>query len=102
MAERASALQAALDADAAARLYETWIACTASPLRHVAAFNWGTLLSARSRDGDVQSAHQQILSHHPGFAPALLNQGHLHERRGDRPGALVRWRVGALASGLRH
>ena len=86
--ERASALQAAGDADA--RLYKTWIACTASPLRHVACFNWGTLLSARGRNGDAESAYQQALSHHPGFAPALLNLRHLHERRGDRPGALAR------------
>ena len=91
--ERAGALQAAGETDAAARLYETWIACTPSPLRHVACFNWGTLLSAAGRNDDAEAAYRQALSHQAGFAPALLNLGHMHERRGDMQGALAHWRA---------
>ena len=91
--ERAAALQTAGDTDAAARLYETWIACTASPLRHVACFNWGTLLSTAGRHDDAEAAYQQALLHQTGFAPALLNLGHMHERRGDAPGALAHWQA---------
>jgi len=91
--ERAGALQAAGETDAAARLYETWIHCTPSPLRHVACFNWGTLLSAAGRNDDAEAAYRLALTHHAGFAPALLNLGHMHERRGDMPGALAHWRA---------
>ena len=91
--ERAAALQTAGDTDAAARLYETWIACTASPLRHVACFNWGTLLPALGRDDAAQAAYEQALATSAGFAPARLNLGHLCERRGDAEGALQMWRA---------
>ena len=91
--DRAGALQAAGETDAAAKLYETWLVCTKSPLRHVACFNWGTLLSAAGRNDDAEAAYQQALSHQAGFAPALLNLGHMHERRGDMPGALANWRA---------
>ena len=91
--ERASALQVAGDSGAAATLYETWIVSTTSPLRHVACFNWGTLLSASGRNDDAEAAYQQALSHQASFAPALLNLGHMHERRGDMPGALAHWRA---------
>ena len=56
--ERAQALQAAGQADAAALLYETWLAHTPSPLRHVACFNWGTLLSTCGRTAQAEAACQ--------------------------------------------
>jgi predicted O-linked N-acetylglucosamine transferase (SPINDLY family) len=89
--DRAQALQALAQADTAALLYETWLSHTVSPLRHVACFNWGTLLSAAGHSDKAESAYQQGLDHLPGFAPALLNLGHLLERRGDASGALARW-----------
>ena len=89
--DRAQKLQSCGLPAAAAQLYETWLAHTASPLRHVACFNWGTLLSASGRSDAAETAYQQGLEHLPGFAPALLNLGHLLERRGDTEGALARW-----------
>ncbi len=78
-------------ADAAARLYESWIGHTASPFLHVACFNWGTLLSALGRSDQAEAAYRQALQHQPSFPPAQLNLGHLHERRGDAETALLLW-----------
>jgi predicted O-linked N-acetylglucosamine transferase (SPINDLY family) len=78
--------------EAAATLYETWLAHTESPLRHVACFNWGTLLSATGKADKAEGAYRQALQALPGFVPALLNLGHLHERRGDPDTALELWR----------
>lgn len=90
--ERAQALVAGGAAETAARLYETWIAHSASPLRHVAAFNWGTVLSGLGREQAAEDAYRRALAFQPGFPPARLNLGHLLERRGDTEGALEQWR----------
>ncbi|WP_425257959.1 tetratricopeptide repeat protein [Rubrivivax sp. RP6-9] len=89
--ERAAALQAAGQAAAAADLYGRWIAASASPVRHVACFNWGTLLSALGRDPEAEAAYLQALQVQPRFAPARLNLGHLHERRKEVDAALAQW-----------
>ncbi len=89
--DRAQWLQSGAQPETAALLYETWLAHTASPLRHVACFNWGTLLSASGHNDKAEAAYQQGLDHQPGFAPALLNLAHLMERRGDTAGALAPW-----------
>ncbi len=90
---QASALQAAAQQGSAALLYETWLAHTTSPLRHVACFNWGTLLSAAGRNDEAEAAYRKALDHHNGFAPALLNLGHGAERRGDVAAALAHWQA---------
>ncbi len=90
---QASALQAAAQLDSAALLYETWLAHTTSPLRHVACFNWGTLLSTAGRNDEAEAAYRKALDHHNGFAPALLNLGHGAERRGDVAAALAHWQA---------
>lgn len=90
--ERAQALAAAGQGETAARLYEAWVGHTASPLRHVACFNWGTVLSALGRHADAEAAYRRGLGFLPGFAPARLNLGHLMERRGEVEGAIAEWR----------
>lgn len=90
--ERAQALVAGGAAETAARLYETWIAHTSSPLRHIAGFNWGTVLSSLGREQAAEQAYRGALQFQPGFPPARLNLGHLLERRGDVDGALEQWR----------
>jgi predicted O-linked N-acetylglucosamine transferase (SPINDLY family) len=90
--DRATALQQRGQLDAAALLYETWLAHTDSPLRHVGCFNWGTLLGSLQRFDAAEAAYRQALQAQPGFAPARLNLGHLLERRGDLDGALAEWR----------
>lgn len=89
---RAGQLQGAGQTEAAAELYEAWIRGTRDPLRHVACFNWGTLLSALGRDEAAEAAYRQALDLQPGFAPALLNLGHLLERRAQHDDALATWR----------
>jgi len=88
----AAQLQQAGQAEAAVALYDCWIRHSPSPLRHVACFNWGTMLSSLGRDDEAEAAYQLALQHHAGFAPALLNLGHLLERRGQKDEALALWR----------
>jgi len=47
--DRANQLHQQGLAEASAALYESWLAHTHSPLRHVACFNWGTALGAMGR-----------------------------------------------------
>jgi len=89
---RAQQLHQGGDGEAAVALYASWIAQTKSPLRHVACFNWGTMLSGLGREADAESAYRLALQTQPGFAPALLNLGHQAERRGDKELALTEWR----------
>jgi predicted O-linked N-acetylglucosamine transferase (SPINDLY family) len=95
--DRAGRLQQAGQLDAAALLYETWLGHSPSPLRHVALFNWGTLLGSLGRHSAAEAAYREALQSMPGFAPARLNLGHLLERRGDPDAALAEWR-GVIAS----
>jgi predicted O-linked N-acetylglucosamine transferase (SPINDLY family) len=89
---QAQALQNAGQVEPAALLYEAWLKHRDDPLRHVAGFNWGTLLSGLGRSGDAETAYRLALDHRPGFAPALLNLGHLQERKGEIAPALENWR----------
>jgi predicted O-linked N-acetylglucosamine transferase (SPINDLY family) len=91
--DEAQRLQSAGDAATAARAYELWLGHTRQPLQHLACFNWGTLLSAQGDEAGAERAYLRALELQPGFAPALLNLGHLLERRGDSDGALARWRA---------
>ena len=91
--ERANALQAASQPEAAAALYDAWLANSVSPLRHVAGFNWGAVLSQLGRNEQAEAAYRLSLQAQPGFAPAHLNLGHLCERRGDIEAALAHWRA---------
>ena len=91
--ERAQVLQSTSRGDAAALLYETWLAHTASPMRHVVCFNWGTVLSTLGREAQAETAYRAALSALSGFAPANLNLGHLCERRGDVEAALALWKA---------
>ena len=95
----ATVLQAAGSGDIAARLYQVWIE-HAPPalqsLRHVACFNWGTLLSGLGQPDAAEAAeaaYRQALDAQPDFAPAQLNLGHTCERKGDPEAALAFWRA---------
>jgi len=93
--ERAQVLAAQGQGPQAAALYEAWLAQPAhaqSPHWPVACFNWGTTLSAAGDEAGAQRAYERVLQRLPVFAPALLNLGHLHERRGEAEAALERWR----------
>ncbi|MCF8203984.1 MAG: hypothetical protein K9J82_02830 [Methylotenera sp.] len=89
----ASQLQAAGALDAAALLYQAWVAATSSPMRHVACFNWGAVLGELRRHADAESVYRMALSTAPGFAQARLNLGHQLEHLGRMDEALAEWRT---------
>ena len=91
--EQAAALQASGRPQAAAALYKTWIATSPSPLRALASFNCGTLLSSLGDEAAAEQAYRQALDWMPGLAPARLNLGHLLERQGDAAAALALWQA---------
>jgi predicted O-linked N-acetylglucosamine transferase (SPINDLY family) len=91
--QQAQALHAQGQPDRAAALYQTWIDHSESPLRHVACFNWGTMLTAAGQHEAAEAAYQRALALDSTLAPARLNLGHMLERRGDTTGALATWRA---------
>lgn len=91
--QQAQTLLAQGNAIAAAGLYEAWIGHTASPLLHVACFNWGTTLTAAGQHEAAEAAYQRALALDSTLVPARLNLGHMLERRGDTAGALATWRA---------
>jgi predicted O-linked N-acetylglucosamine transferase (SPINDLY family) len=89
---QAGALQQAGQPAAAIALYERWLAATPdAPMRHVVQFNLGTLLSTQQREADAEAVYRQALERQPNFAHALLNLGHVLERRGAHDEALSQW-----------
>ncbi len=89
--DRANVLQSAGLGEAAALLYQNWIAATPSPFRHVACFNWGTLLGTMKRHAEAEAAYRVALSMAPKFAQARLNLGHQLEHLGRVEEALAEW-----------
>ncbi|MDR7272190.1 putative O-linked N-acetylglucosamine transferase (SPINDLY family) [Pelomonas saccharophila] len=91
--EAASRLQAAGALDAAALLYQSWVGATASPLRHVACFNWGAVLGELRRHDQAEGVYRMALALAPTFAQARLNLGHQLEHQGREEEALAEWRT---------
>lgn len=90
---RAAELQGAGEIEAAAALYEDWLRDSRDPLRHVACFNWGTVLSALGREDAAEAAYRRALARQGDFAPALLNLGHVLERQARHDDALATWQT---------
>jgi len=90
--DRANQLHQQGLAEASAALYESWLAHTESPLRHVACFNWGTVLGAMGRHAQAEQAYRQALALKPDFLQAFLNLGHQLEHLGQPEEALKAWR----------
>ncbi len=90
--ERAQGLAARGQGHDAAALYEAWLDANGAAAHWaVACFNWGTTLSAAGDEAGAERAYRRVLARTPGFAPALLNLGHVHERRGEFDDALQTW-----------
>jgi predicted O-linked N-acetylglucosamine transferase (SPINDLY family) len=85
-------LQQAGMAEAAALLYQHWIVSTPSPYRHVACYNWGTLLGNLQQHAKAEEAYRMALSMSPSFTQARLNLGHQMEHLGRVDEALAEWR----------
>jgi predicted O-linked N-acetylglucosamine transferase (SPINDLY family) len=78
-------------AQAAVKLYEDWIAHTASPLRHLAFFNLGITLGTLGHPLQAEQAYRHALELAPGFTQARLNLGHQLEQQGRHEDALAQW-----------
>ncbi|MEZ5659373.1 MAG: hypothetical protein R3E83_12855 [Burkholderiaceae bacterium] len=91
---------------AAALLYQRWLEQSDSPHRHVACFNWGTVLASLRRHQEAVHAYRLALAQQPGFVQARLNLGHQFEHLGQPEQALTQWRevwqMPAGAPGLTH
>jgi predicted O-linked N-acetylglucosamine transferase (SPINDLY family) len=79
--------------DAVLALYQTWLAHTQSPQRHVALFNCGTVLAAVHRHVEAEAAYREALQFQPGFMQAHLNLGHQLEHQLRHEEALAEWRM---------
>ncbi len=90
---QAGALQQQGQLEAAAVLYETWLAHT-SAVAHkpVALFNLGTVLGALRRYEAAESSYRQALALKSDFAQARLNLAHQLEHLGRVEEALTCWR----------
>jgi len=88
--------------EAAAQLYEAWLAHAGHPAAHraVAAFNWGTLLGSLQRHEAAQAVYLQALAEKPDFAQARLNLAHQYEHLGRSEEALAAWRE--VFDGVEH
>jgi len=91
--ERANTLQSLGLAEAAALLYQNWIVGTESPFRHIALFNWGTLLGNLKKPAEAEAAYRAALAMVPRFPQARLNLGHQLENTGKQEEALAEWRA---------
>jgi predicted O-linked N-acetylglucosamine transferase (SPINDLY family) len=91
--ERAEQLNRRGLVEGSAQLYAEWIASTDSPHRHIACFNWGTVLGALRRPLEAEAAYRQALDFKPEFLQARVNLGHQLEQQGRVEEALTEWRL---------
>ena len=89
--DRAERLNRSGLTEASAQLYAQWIASTDSPHRHIACFNWGTVLGALRRTQEAEAAYRQALVFSPSFHQARINLGHQLEHLGRVDDALAEW-----------
>jgi predicted O-linked N-acetylglucosamine transferase (SPINDLY family) len=89
--QQAEALKQAGRAQDAMSLYKIWIACTQSPTRFVALFNWGVMLSEAGDMDSAEMAYRQCVGLNPGLLQAKINLGLTLERKKNFDEALQQW-----------
>ena len=89
--QQADALKAAGHASQAIDLYKIWIACTQSPTRFVALFNWGVMLSEAGDMDGAEMAYRQCIGLNAGLLQAKINLGLTLERKKNFDEALQQW-----------
>lgn len=88
----AAHLQASGEADQAVLLYRMWIRCNPTePLRYVAYFNLGSILSGRGDLEGAKVAYEQAIRANVDFYPAYINLGGTLERLGSASEAIRHW-----------
>jgi tetratricopeptide (TPR) repeat protein len=72
-------------------LYKSWLAMSQDANRHMAWFNYGSLLQGTGNPLEAVEAYKQCLLLVPGFPQAIINLGLTLEKLGQRDEALVHW-----------
>jgi predicted O-linked N-acetylglucosamine transferase (SPINDLY family) len=75
----------------ACRLYELWLAGPSVRQRHLALFNYGSLVQTLGRTDEALAAYEGCLALDRRFAHAWINLGLVRERRGEHEHALDAW-----------
>lgn len=72
-------------------LYKSWLLASQDAHRHIAWFNYGSLLQGTGNPQEAIEAYKQCLVLVPGFPQALINLGLTQEKLGQRDEALQHW-----------
>jgi predicted O-linked N-acetylglucosamine transferase (SPINDLY family) len=89
--QQSDALKAGGHTSEAMSLYKIWIACTQSPTRFVALFNWGVMLSEAGDMDGAEMAYRQCVALNPSLLQAKINLGLTLERKKNFDEALQQW-----------
>ena len=85
------ALQESGKALEALSVYQNWLGQSNDPHRHMAWYNYGSLLQSVGKSQEAVEAYGQCLALQPRFAQALINLGLTLEKLGQREQALQQW-----------
>jgi tetratricopeptide (TPR) repeat protein len=96
--QSASHLQAQGQAQSAQDLYKIWIACSASPSKYAAFFNWGVLMAETGNADGALLAYEECLKLNPELHQARINLGLMLERKGLHAQARAMWEHVAQAT----
>ena len=91
--QEAEKLKAAGHMEEVKTLYKIWIACTQSPTRFVALFNWGVMLSESGDLDGAEMAYRQCVALNPSLLQAKINLGLTLERKNKLDDALAEWHL---------
>ena len=75
----------------AQELYRQWIETNSHPSKHVACFNYGSLLQQMGKSDEAVQAYTACFKLAPNFGHAYINLGLLHEREGRHEKAFEVW-----------
>lgn len=89
----AAVLEGANRRHRAVDLYRQWLARSAAPLRHPAAYNLAVVLQNLGQPREAEAAYRQALELEPRFTLARMQLASLLEHRGEVDGALDCWRA---------
>ena len=72
-------------------VYQSWLSTSQDANRHMAWFNYGSLLQATGNPHEAINAYKECLLLQPRFPQALINLGLTLEKMGKRDEALQQW-----------
>jgi predicted O-linked N-acetylglucosamine transferase (SPINDLY family) len=72
-------------------VYQSWLSTSQDANRHMAWFNYGSLLQANGNPQEAINAYKECLALQPRFPQALINLGLTLEKMGKRDEALQQW-----------